>query len=89
MIKEIYIDVRSPEEVSEYSIEDAINIDLQTLDGSVSSGKIPELLKGVPLETPLNTFCVSGMRAGIAVDLLKQFGFINVKNAGGIRGLKI
>jgi len=41
---------------------------------------------GIPRETPLLVHCASGYRSGIAVSLLRQAGFRNVRDlAGGLR----
>jgi phage shock protein E len=40
-------------------------------------------------ETPLLLYCQSGMRSGHACTLIKQLGYTQVSNGGGIGGLAL
>ena len=70
------LDVRTPEEYRSGHIPGSKNIPLQTLDrvGSVAENK----------DTALYVYCQSGARSRQAVGLLKQMGYTNVNNIGGI-----
>lgn len=74
------LDVRDRDEVEIEKIEGAINIPLSDL----ISGKMPD----VSPDTPLKVFCASGGRASVAVSILREKGFINLENIGGIDDLK-
>ena len=70
------LDVRTPEEYRSGHIPGSKNISLQTIDrvGSVAENK----------DTALYVYCQSGARSRQAVGLLKQMGYTNVNNIGGI-----
>ncbi len=73
----VLLDVRTAEEYREGHIEGSINLPLDRIT-SVSS-----VVKDK--DTPLLVHCLSGGRSGRAVDSLKQIGYNNVKNIGGIK----
>ena len=70
------LDVRTPEEYRSGHIPGSKNISLQTIDrvGSVAENK----------DTALYVYCQSGARSRQAVGVLKQMGYTNVNNIGGI-----
>lgn len=82
--------------VKEYSVTDgAVLLDVRTLD-EYRQGHIPGS-KNVPLQsidkvtvminnkaTPIFVHCLSGARSRQAAVILKQLGYTNVKNIGGI-----
>ena len=70
------LDVRTPEEYRSGHIPGSKNIPLQTIDrvGSVAENK----------DTALYVYCQTGARSRQAVGLLKQIGYTNVNNIGGI-----
>ena len=71
------IDVRTASEYAAGHLAGATNIDVEAND---FMDKIMALdTKGIYV-----VYCHSGRRAGIAVDQMKQMGFTNVTNAGGI-----
>ncbi|MGN0976196.1 MAG: rhodanese-like domain-containing protein [Gemmiger sp.] len=72
----VLLDVRTPEEYAEGHIPGSTNIPLQALDeiGTV----VPEKT------TPLFVYCRSGSRSGQAAGRLKQMGYEQVRNIGGI-----
>ncbi|MEK7174503.1 MAG: rhodanese-like domain-containing protein [Patescibacteria group bacterium] len=78
----LLIDVRTPEEFAERHAKGAVNIPL----GDIESGEIG-MLKDAPKETPLDLYCRSGGRAGVARNLLIVLGFADVKNLGGLDDL--
>lgn len=72
----LLIDVRTGEEYMSGHIENSINIPLDrisTVEETVSDKY-----------TPLFVYCLSGGRSGRAVSYLKNMGYKNVKNIGGI-----
>ncbi len=79
--RELWIDVRSADEYSAGHIPGHANIphDEITL-------RISELT--TDKNTPIQLYCRSGRRSGIAVELLQQQGFTNVSNVGGIDDAK-
>ena len=72
----VLLDVRTPEEYRSGHIPGSKNIPLQTIDrvGSVAENK----------DTTLYVYCQSGARSRQAAGMLKQMGYTNVNNIGGI-----
>jgi len=72
----VLLDVRTPEEYRGGHIPGSKNIPLQTIDrvGSVAENK----------DTALYVYCQSGARSRQAAGMLKQMGYTNVNNIGGI-----
>jgi len=70
------VDVRSPAEFKDGAYPGAINIPLHLLPLKMS-----EL---GPRDTPVVLYCASGARSGQGMRFLKQNGFTNVVNAGGL-----
>ena len=70
------VDVRTPAEFKDGSYPGAINIPLMLL---------PVRMRELePRDTPIILFCASGARSGQGARLLKQAGFTDVTNAGGL-----
>jgi len=72
----VLLDVRSPKEYMEGRIPGSKNIPLQSLDKVASVAKNKSV--------PLYVYCQSGVRSDRAVHQLKQMGYQNVKNIGGM-----
>jgi len=70
------VDVRTPAEFKDGSYPGAINIPI-----SVLPVRMNEL---EPKDKPIVLFCASGARSGQGARLLKQAGFTDVINAGGL-----
>ena len=72
----VLLDVRTPEEYRGGHIPGSKNIPLQAIDrvASVVENK----------DTALYVYCQSGARSRQAARLLKQMGYTNVNNIGGI-----
>lgn len=72
----LLLDVRTPEEYAEGHIPQSRNLPLQQIDQicSVAADK----------EKPVFVYCRSGARSGRAVDHMKQLGYRNAVNIGGI-----
>ena len=73
------IDVRTPAEFKDGAYPGAINIPLALLPL-----KMKEL---EPRTTPIVLYCASGARSGQGMRLLKQNGFTDVINAGGLEDM--
>jgi len=73
----VIIDVRTPAEYQAGHLEGARNIDIQ---GPSFASEIAAL----PKDGAYVLYCRSGVRAGNAVGLMKQAGFTNVTNLGGM-----
>ena len=76
----LLIDARSPIEFASGSIDGAINIPHNLIVseiGSVESNK----------ERPVVVYCQSGGRSRMAAGALKNAGYTNVENGGGIKML--
>jgi phage shock protein E len=70
------VDVRSPAEFKDGAYPGAINIPLSSL-----LARMNEL---GPKDKPVVLYCASGARSGQGARLLKQAGFTDVINAGGL-----
>ncbi len=73
------VDVRTPDEFKDGSYDGAINIPLAAL-----LARQEEL---GPKDRPIILFCASGARSGLGARLLKQAGFSEVINAGGLEDM--
>lgn len=72
----VLLDVRTTEEYRDGHIEGSINLPVDRISS------VKSLVKDK--KTPLYVHCLSGGRSGRAVSYLKQVGYTNVKNIGGI-----
>lgn len=73
----LVIDVRSEREFQTAALQGAINLPLPQLER-----RIRELVDDPA--TPIALYCASGARSGIACRTLKQMGYAQVSNAGGL-----
>jgi len=73
------VDVRTPDEFRDGTYAGAVNIPLASL-----LARQPEL---GPKDRPVVLFCASGARSGLGARLLKQAGFTDVINAGGLEDM--
>lgn len=69
------VDVRSPEEFRDGGYPGAVNIPLHLLDARMAE---------IPRDRPVVLYCASGARSGMAARQLRQAGFADVINAGGL-----
>lgn len=74
------IDVRTPEEYEGGHIDDSINVPLKNIY------KIEEVAPDK--NTELFVYCYSGGRSSSAVKKMKEMGYLNVNNIGGISAYK-
>ncbi len=70
------IDVRTPAEFQDGAYDGAINIPLAVLP--------VRMYELEPKDRPIVLYCETGARSGYAARLLKQAGFKDVINAGGL-----
>jgi phage shock protein E len=70
------VDVRTPAEFQDGAYRGAVNIPLSSL-----AARLKEL---EPKDKPIVLYCASGARSGQAARMLKQAGFADVINAGGL-----
>ncbi|WP_407429770.1 FAD-dependent oxidoreductase [Arcticibacter sp.] len=70
----VLIDVRTPGEFAQGTIEGALNIPLDEIRGRLSE---------IPAEKPVYIFCQQGMRGYLAQRILVQNGFHHVTNLSG------
>jgi rhodanese-related sulfurtransferase len=76
----IVVDVRTPGEFKSGAYPDAVNIPLDELaQRSIELGN--NLLRDIIV------YCASGARSAYAENMLKQMGYTNVKNGGGISSM--
>jgi phage shock protein E len=73
------VDVRTPGEFLDGHYPGAINIPLNELSQRLDEFK--------ELKMPIVAYCRSGARSGTAVSVLKQNGFNEVYNGGGLNDL--
>ena len=70
----LIIDVREPEEYALGHVDGAINIPpSELINGS-------DQLVGIPKNTEIIVYCVSGSRSNVAKNILEQNGFTNITN---------
>jgi len=69
------IDVRTPEEFRDGAYPGAVNIPVSSLGAYLA-----EILK----EKPVVLYCASGARSASAARAMRQAGFADVVNAGGL-----
>lgn len=72
----VLLDVRTPDEYRQGHIPGSKNVPLQSI--SKVAGMIDNK------STTIFVHCLSGARSGQAAAILKQMGYTNVKNIGGI-----
>jgi phage shock protein E len=75
----LLVDVRTPDEFKDGSYNGAVNIPLASL--LARQGELG------PKDRPIILFCASGARSGLGARLLKQAGFTDVVNAGGLEDM--
>jgi rhodanese-related sulfurtransferase len=75
----LYLDVRTKEEFVTGHYPDAINIPVEQIIQSV----FPDVSK----DSEITVYCRSGARASVAQQLLRNAGFQNVTNGGGLYDL--
>lgn len=73
------IDVRTPAEFHDGFYPGAVNIPLATLGARMNELE--------PKDKPIVLYCASGARSGQAARILKQAGFTDVTNAGGLEDM--
>ena len=71
------IDVRSEGEFAGGHIDGALSLPLDQLAQTIARA-VPDPA------TPLLLYCQSGMRSGMACQLLQQLGYTQVRNGGGV-----
>ena len=76
----IIVDVRTPGEFKTGAYPGAINIPVDELPK-----RFAEL--GNNLKRDITVYCASGARSAYAENLLRQMGFMNVKNGGGLNSM--
>lgn len=70
----MYIDVREPFEFAMGHVKGAVNIPPSKLMAGA------EKLNGVPKDTELVLYCLSGSRSNASMQILKDMGFTNLVN---------
>ena len=76
----VLIDVRTSREYAGGHVPKSVNVPLHKIDGIVSVA--------ADKDAPLFVYCQSGLRSRQAVAELKNMGYTNVKNLGGITSYK-
>ena len=74
------IDVRTGPEYEAGHIEGAINVPLVSIHFIVNHVR--------DIQAPVYVYCQSGARSGQAVSMIREMGYKNVKNIGGINRYK-
>ncbi len=73
----LVIDVRSEREFQATAVQGAINLPLPQLEHRIRDVVTDEA-------TPIVLYCASGARSALACRMLKQMGYVDVRNAGGL-----
>lgn len=74
------LDVRTPQEYKNGHIPKSKNVPLQSID------TVTKVVRDK--DAPVFVHCLSGNRSGQAVSQMKNMGYTNVKNIGGISAYK-
>lgn len=74
-VTHLLVDVRTPEEFSSGHIHGAVNIPLDSL-----ANRLDE----IPTDQPVVVYCRSGNRSAQAVQILKQAGYTQIYDMGGL-----
>ena len=77
MSQETIIDVRTVAEHAAGHLEPAVNLDLQ-------DGTFEQALAGFDKDASYLLYCRSGNRSGIAMQMMLDAGFTDVKNLGSL-----
>nr|WP_295076034.1 rhodanese-like domain-containing protein [uncultured Roseateles sp.] len=75
--KEVVIDVRSPAEYAEGHVSGALNIEHSEIAKEISKFNIAK-------DDKIVLYCRSGRRSAIALESLKQLGYLRLENYGGL-----
>ena len=70
----MFIDVREPIEFALGHVKGAVNIPPSKLMAGAKK------LEGVPKDTELVLYCLSGSRSNVSINILKQLGYTNLVN---------
>ncbi len=73
----VIIDVRTPAEHATGHLDGALLLD-------VTGGDLQAALPDLDPEVTYLVYCRSGNRAGVAIDLIKQAGFTDLRNLGSL-----
>ena len=76
----ILLDVRTKDEYEEGHIPGSINVELDYID------TVKDVIKDK--EAKIYLYCRSGHRSGIALNRMKELGYVNLTNIGGIMHYK-
>ena len=78
---DVIIDVRSPGEFASGHVDGAVNIPVELVEQGIHS------LKGIKANSKILVYCRSGRRSAAATAILKQQGYSNVLDGGGMETL--
>lgn len=70
----MFIDVREPLEFAMGHVKGAVNIPPSKLMAGAKK------LEGVPKDTELILYCISGSRSNVSINILKSMGYTNLVN---------
>lgn len=73
-MERMFIDVREPFEFATGHVKGAINIPPSKLMAGAKK------LEGVPKDTELILYCLSGSRSNVSINILKGMGYTNLIN---------
>lgn len=87
--KEVIFDIRTKKEYERAHLKDAILVptplpplNRQQIKNLIN--KLRVLTKDLDKDTLIKVYCKKGIRSGLAEDILKEFGFRNIENLGGV-----
>ncbi|CAD7972996.1 unnamed protein product [Amoebophrya sp. A120] len=85
----LLVDVRTPEEFAEKQVPNSVNISIRMTDDPIAAfNAASQLLPADDKAKPILVYCAVGGRAQRAADALRELGYSNVKNGGGIDEVK-
>ena len=79
--KDVILDVRTPKEFAEEHVPNAVNVDFLNPNFKTEIQKLDKA-------DSYKVYCRSGRRSGQAIIMMKQLGFKNIENVGGLEDAK-
>ncbi|MGE5086410.1 MAG: rhodanese-like domain-containing protein [Bacillota bacterium] len=79
--KDVLLDVRTPEEYSQEHVPQALNVDVKNSNFKQEIGKLSR-------EDHYRIYCRTGKRSAQAISIMKEMGFKQMENLGGLEDAK-
>lgn len=87
MLAPLTLDIRTPQEYAQGHLPDAILVPTRPppeADWQLTRRYLGYILGGKSYQTPIYVYCKLGKRSGVAAQMLREMGFQNVVDMGGV-----